>query len=262
MGRRFWAASTFAFVVCLIWLGWSGKQVRDEVHAASRHAVRVAELRGTVAYLDDWMTMSAQLAVRSGESRWTDRFEEAAPKLDAAIAEAANLTTPEARAAFASTTGEAHRDLVTMERRALALAATNDLASATALLNGPEFEYLQNVYATGIDIFGQELSTLSDTRAAELSDKAWIEAAGIGLGALLIVSAALSVRGRLKLKRAIARIAAASRTDTLTELPNRRRFHEELAAPWTSPSEGGLALLLIDLDRFKATNDAYGVNQR
>ncbi len=258
MGRRFWAASTFAFVVCLIWLGWSGKQVRDEVHAASRHAVRVAELRGTVAYLDDWMTMSAQLAVRSGESRWTDRFEEAAPKLDAAIAEAANLTTPEARAAFASTTGEAHRDLVTMERQALALAAAGDLASATALLNGPEFEYLQNVYATGIDMFGQELSTLSDARAAELSDKAWIEAAGFGLGALLIVSAALSVRGRLKLKGALARIAVASRTDTLTELPNRRRFHEELAAPWTSASEGSPALLLIDLDRFKATNDAYG----
>ena len=86
----------------MAWLAWTGVDTRNQIRTASQRAVRVAELRGTIAYLDEWLTMSAQMAASSGEQLWADRYEEAAPKLDAAIAEAADLATPEVRAALAA----------------------------------------------------------------------------------------------------------------------------------------------------------------
>lgn len=48
--------------------------------------------------------------------------------------------------------------------------------------------------------------------------------------------------------------------DGLTALPNRRAFLDRMRATISATAEGGadLALLFIDLDRFKAVNDTYG----
>lgn len=250
--------TTTAVVASLAWLVWTGQATHDEMQAASRKAVRVAELRGTIAYLESCLTMSAQMAAATGEPRWAEQYDEAAPKLDAAIGEAADLATPEVRTALRATTQEAHRDLSTMERRALALAAGGDLPAARALLDGPEFSYLQDVYASGVDAFSGDLKTLADTRASELNDRAWLEAAGLGLSAVLLVATASSILGRRRLRGAVARTAAVARTDALTDLPNRHRFYEDLAATLAGRGSSDLALLSIDLDRFKAANDAYG----
>ncbi len=241
-------------------LGFVGVGTREKVRLASQRAIRVAELRGTIAQLDDSLATTARMAAMSGERRWSERFEDVAPKLDAAIAEANEIATSEISAALSETTGEAHRDLLTMERRALALSAAGDLATARTLLDSPEFGYLQEVYSDGLEVFGQELRTLADARAADLDARAWMEAGGLGLIAVLLVSTSLALRGRLRLRAALARTAAVACTDSLTDLPNRRQFYEELEAALSMGRRTGLdhALLLIDLDRLKAVNDAYG----
>jgi diguanylate cyclase (GGDEF)-like protein len=247
-----------AAVAAVAWLGWTGKQMRDEAHAAAQHAVRAAELRGTIAHLDEWTTMSARMAVLSGDRRWADRYEEAVPKLDAAIREASTLASPEVRAALDSTAGEAFRDLVAMERRSLQLAAAGDLPAAQALLDGPEFNYIEDVYQTGIDVFGQGLATLVDARTSDLERRAWLGALAFALTLVLLVTLVLWLRGRMRLKAALERIAEAARIDTLTELPNRRCFLERFEDLLEGPGGGRCALLLVDLDRFKAVNDAQG----
>lgn len=258
--RSTFLLATVAAFASLIWFGWTGAGTRDQVQLASQKALRVTELNGSIAYLDEWLTMSANMAASSGERRWAERYEEAVPKLDADIAEVVELATPEFKAALAETAVEAHRNLVTMERRSLTLVAEGDLVGARALLNGPEFAYLKDVYATGIEEIGQELKTLSCVRAAELNRRAWMEAGGLAFGIVFLVSTALMLRGHLRLKGALARTAAVARTDALTELPNRRFFYEKIEAMFADMSRTGrsCALLLIDLDRFKAANDAYG----
>ena len=234
--------------------------MRREGRSASQKAVHVAELGGTIARLNGEMVLAARLAALSGDRRWVTTFNEDAPKLDAAIEEAGDIASPEIRQALAETTGEAHRDLITVERRALSLVAEGDLGAARALLDTPEFAYLQEVYADGLDVFGQDLTTLAGNRSTQLEAQAWAEAGGFALLAVVFVGGGLGWRGHLRLRAALERITAIAGTDLLTGLPNRRRFCEELGAALADSWQNGLdhALLLIDLDRFKAVNDAQG----
>ncbi len=257
MGSALAVAVAFSF---LVWLGWSGTGTRENMRLAAQQAVRVAELRGTFAYLDEWLTMSAHMAAESGEARWVARFDEAGPQLAAAIAEAVALATPPVSAALAETTHEASLGLIQMERASFAQAAAGDREGAKLLLDSPEFAYLKAVYASGIEAFGQDLETLAATRAKMLNDRAWIETAGLTLVAVFLVAAAIAAHGHLQLRQALAGTEAVARTDALTDLPNRRRLYEALQAmvARTEQNGGTVALLLLNLDRFKGVNDVYG----
>jgi len=60
--------------------------------------------------------------------------------------------------------------------------------------------------------------------------------------------------------RQLADLALASRRDPLTGLPNRRAFEEDLAREVARAARGGgpLAVVMLDVDRFKVVNDGYG----
>jgi diguanylate cyclase (GGDEF)-like protein/PAS domain S-box-containing protein len=58
------------------------------------------------------------------------------------------------------------------------------------------------------------------------------------------------------------RLAHQARHDPLTGLPNRWAFLDDLTRAlsrmWREPADGGLAVILFDLDRFKVVNDSLG----
>jgi diguanylate cyclase (GGDEF)-like protein len=58
----------------------------------------------------------------------------------------------------------------------------------------------------------------------------------------------------------LAELARASRRDALTGLPNRRAFDEEVARGVARAARDGspLAVVVLDVDRFKAVNDTHG----
>ncbi len=60
------------------------------------------------------------------------------------------------------------------------------------------------------------------------------------------------------LREAQARVVHEARHDALTGLLNRPAFHSALEQALQQRGDGELALLFIDLDRFKPVNDAYG----
>lgn len=76
----------------------------------AKKAVRVAELGGIIARLDDEMVMAAV----SGDRCAVETFDEDVPKLDTAI----GIASPEIRQEFNENSGEAHPDLLAIERRA------------------------------------------------------------------------------------------------------------------------------------------------
>jgi diguanylate cyclase (GGDEF)-like protein len=63
-----------------------------------------------------------------------------------------------------------------------------------------------------------------------------------------------------QLKATNLRLAHTARHDALTEVANRRHFDEYLAQVWAYANQQGLsvALMLVDVDHFKAYNDRYG----
>ncbi|MEK9950571.1 MAG: diguanylate cyclase [Curvibacter sp.] len=63
-----------------------------------------------------------------------------------------------------------------------------------------------------------------------------------------------------ELERMNQQLAALSSTDALTGLANRRRFDEAWSEEWQRAARKGesLALVMIDVDHFKAYNDHYG----
>ena len=84
-------------------------------------------------------------------------------------------------------------------------------------------------------------------------------------GGMLVEGVAADVTARraaaAALEGALAEAERLSQIDSLTGLPNRRCFERELEAACAAAAAGSgprPAVLLLDLDRFKAVNDAHG----
>ena len=72
---------------------------------------------------------------------------------------------------------------------------------------------------------------------------------------VLIARSVITYRGVLEIAERRREVGI----DDLTELPNRRRFHEDLAAALLDrPRDRGLALLIVDVDDFKVVNETLG----
>jgi two-component system chemotaxis family response regulator WspR len=67
-------------------------------------------------------------------------------------------------------------------------------------------------------------------------------------------------RVKRELEESNAALARLSTIDSLTDLPNRRRFDDALDAEWRRAARSGtpVSLILIDVDFFKRFNDHYG----
>jgi diguanylate cyclase (GGDEF)-like protein/PAS domain S-box-containing protein len=98
----------------------------------------------------------------------------------------------------------------------------------------------------------------------ELSDGRWLHARGrvVADGGYLNVVSDITERKRteIALSALNLRLKELARMDGLTGLANRRSFDEAIDAEYRRSLRNGtpLALLLIDVDHFKAFNDTYG----
>lgn len=74
-------------------------------------------------------------------------------------------------------------------------------------------------------------------------------------GAMLVLLEYYRGRAERALAKRVQSLQAALRTDVLTELPNERALHEEIAK---IEPDSHVALLLVDVDDFRAVNEARG----
>src|SRR5262249_10863002 len=71
---------------------------------------------------------------------------------------------------------------------------------------------------------------------------------------------AVTYRLALRVRQQTRLLEELSRTDTLSQLPNRGHWEEAVAVAAAGCRDGGreAALMMIDIDHFKAVNDRYG----
>ncbi len=249
----------------LAWLSASVLATRDTLQATAVEALRVTELRGSVVHLDEVLTMSARMAAATGDPRWIARYRSAADRLQATL-DASLAEVPEPlRERLAATAEAARAPLLDEERQAIALVEAGRGEEAAAILDGSAHDALKRRFADSLQGFNAQLDALARARAAAMHMRASLEVMALGLCAALLVAMGIALAGRVRLRATLRRSQHAARTDPVTGLANRRGFAERLAAALGQNRLGGardracpVAVLVVDLDRFKAVNDAHG----
>ena len=158
--------------VIFVWMTWSAYRSYQALQGLVTRDFRVAELRGSIAHLDEVLTMSANMAALTGEARWEARYRSFEPALDAAIKEAVRLV-PEGAASI-SQTDEANLRLVELENRAFELVRQGKASEARAVLEGAGYQTQKKIYADGLAHFSEELKVaLQATIAAQEHASTW-----------------------------------------------------------------------------------------
>ncbi len=218
-----------------------------------------------VLLADEQLTMSAYMAVATGEQRWLDRYKANLPLIDDAIDRAQQLASP-GGGRRTSKAKSANARLVALENAAIDARAKGDEKRARQLLNGGLFRHNKRMLEEGtaslffdtVDDARHQLFNLQ--RRTEYALPFILVLCGLGAYALwyrLNVSLARSQSAFVRAERTIRKLAM---NDALTGLSNRRALFSELKDALTQASRehSKLAVLMIDLDRFKPINDQHG----
>lgn len=244
----------------------------DRFNLYTQSQASIAELKTALKVADDILlederlTMSANLAVATGDKQWVARYEAHIPVIDAAIKKATEIAPPAAAQRFDKATRAANDRLVEMEREAFARLAKADSLGARVVLSSQEYAEQKAILAKGSDVFLDELEAAVDARREAHEHRAWL------LFSALLAAAALgfwALWRRLKSRLARAEIAFSAKQaevtklalhDTLTGLANRRYLQMQIDGSIARASRDvqRFAVLMIDLDAFKPVNDRYG----
>ena len=245
-------AGAFIIVAALV----TERIVFQKIYAeAAMKVSRAEELTGRMLLLDERLTMSANMAAATGEERWIARYEANIPPMDEAIKAATDLFDAETRVA--------NDLLVEIERKSFDLDRAGRLVEARALLDGQAYAEQKSVLAAGTARFTASLVTAMEANLAAVRKHAIMLVGCLTLGGFwllwLLLGRSLS-RSEATFIEAERQIHDFAMRDALTGLSNRRAFSTVLAQKVKEAEATGrhLALLTLDLDRFKPINDLYG----
>jgi diguanylate cyclase (GGDEF)-like protein len=233
---------------------------------ATERLTQTEQATSALLLADERLTMSARMAAVSGEERWIARYHTHLPQVEAALAAGEALAPSDVARRFHEQTKAANESLVSLETTALEAIAVGAPAVARAILDGERYQQ-DKARLNGATIeFTQ--SALEAVRNEQLALRQRADAVLLALLGLALVAGALTWRrlnASLKRSRemmvdAHQRIERLATSDTLTGLPNRAALHEGMRAAIARArrEKRQLALLMIDLDKFKPINDRHG----
>jgi diguanylate cyclase (GGDEF)-like protein len=256
------AGAAFMTAVLLAERLWSSAALE---RAADRHAMS-HRLAAQVRLADEQLTMAGQMAAITVQKEWIDRFDKGVPELAQTIDHAALLAPPEAAQIYQDQTRAAAALLARM--RASALEALNSGAgdAARTLFDSERYktqtrlmrEAADRLTAASIAATESELTVLR-VRSAAVAFVGLVLSLGMGAALWRRLSAGLN-RSRGSLLDAEERIQRLAASDLLTGLDNRAALHDAMHAVMVRAERNGdhLAVLMVDLDRFKPVNDRHG----
>lgn len=121
---------------------------------------QLQELKANVVYLDEVMTLYANLAIFTGEIKWPNDYVNAQKKLDEALYKIIELNIDTKLSEHASTILTANYYLVDMEQEALRLTKSNQKKQALKLLKSLPYLEQKEAYASGVSHLSQSISQL------------------------------------------------------------------------------------------------------
>lgn len=139
-------ALTVILVAVLGWTIWSSQR---EVDMGIRTELRLMELTGQIAYWDEALTMSALLAVTTGESVWEQRYRESHSHFNKTLRQAAEIG-PKDFTIFWEEINKAGKRLLAMQSLALDLVGQGRQAEAASLLISVSYQREREEHANAV----------------------------------------------------------------------------------------------------------------
>src|SRR5262245_17254313 len=186
---------TVAILTAVVVIGEviAGGWVLRDLDGLSARSAGLASAQGAIAYYDEALTMSARLAVSTGDVKWADRYDTFLQPMDDAIRSAGGLAPQDLNDKLQKETGEANMRLVEMETQALDLVRKGQAAQAAALLYSDVYEANKRILASGSDSFNSALNAMLDGERAAIGRRIIAGSVAAALALIGLVFAWLKV---------------------------------------------------------------------
>lgn len=241
---------------------WSAEQLaRAAARLASAH-----EVAGRLRVTEQQLVQAAQLASITGESHWIDRYDRLVDQLGQTVEHASLLAPLPVAQRYREQTAAAAAEIARMRASALEALRSGAHESARALFDGERYGRHSQLLSEANEELTSASLAATQAEVARLEQRTGFMSGGAVLMALLagtVLWRRLS-RGldhtRGTLRDAEVHIQRLASSDPLTGLDNRAGLHDAMHARMARAVNNGetLAVLMVDLDRFKPVNDRNG----
>ncbi len=233
--------------------------------AADRYAVAF-KLAGDVRLADQQVKTAAQMAVVTADRTWVERYDKQLEELSQTIEHASLLAPPSVANRYRTKTSTASAELAALQQAALQALAAGSPDTARAIFDGERYthhtqllrEATEELTAASLSATDNEVRVLR-ARSFAITLTMLVLMLGVGLALWRHLSRGLD-RSRGSLLDAEERIQRLAASDLLTGLDNRAALHDAMHTAMSRAKRHGdeLAVLMVDLDRFKPVNDRHG----
>ena len=193
-----------ALLILLSWFLWNRY---SHYRSLQNRLVTINGLCADLAYYDEALTMSARLAVATGDLAWEERYLDFDKKLSTALGQAKELERVALGAEAIVDVDSANNKLVDMERQAFLLVHQGDLQAASDLLASKSYRDQKDIYRNGIDTINAQLKDSSSKTLASFQQNTVIAACAF-LAVLLILFFSI-LGGTRSLRNHIGRVQQA-----------------------------------------------------
>lgn len=241
---------------------WSSSQLE---RAGDRHA-QAHRLAGEIRLAEQELIHAAQSAVITGEAAWIERYDRLAATLTQKIDHASLLVPMHVAQRYREKTAEAAAEMVQMRQSAIGALQSGALDAARSLFDGERYTSRTKLIGEATEELTTTSLAVTEAQLRELRKRSYGVAAGallatLGGGFLLWRRLSSGLRAsRGSLLDAEVRVQRLAASDLLTGLDNRAALHDAMQTRLARARASGreLAVLMVDLDRFKPVNDRNG----
>ena len=241
---------------------WSSAQLE---HAADRHA-QANRLAGEIRLAEQELLQAAQSAALTGETSWIERYDRLTANLTQKIEHASLLVPLAVAQRYRDKTQEASADIAQMRQSALNALNSGALDAARGLFDGERYTSRTRLIREATEELTAISLAATERQMRELRTRSYIVA---GLALALTVGGGFFLWRRLSsglnesrgsLLEAEVRVQRLAASDLLTGLDNRAALHDAMQTRLARAAKHRqeLAVLMVDLDRFKPVNDRNG----
>jgi methyl-accepting chemotaxis protein PixJ len=159
------------------------------------------DLSSKVIYLDEVLTMSANMLASSGQPKWEKRYNEYVPELDKVTAKLFKDIPPSVRGAYRQI-DDSNKQLIALEDQAFKLAKAQKLVDAAAVLQSEKYSQQKQIYSQGVQTVIASIKTETNDRLQSqqlaLDWSIALALASLGLLAVTGTGTVIAVRGYIR----------------------------------------------------------------